>query len=89
MMGALHLKGQLDAILVGEPTGGKPNAYGAVCSFQLPHSRLEVRYSTQYFHIARGNDSSLKPDIGAALSLTDCLRGRDRALEAALNAPLK
>ncbi len=47
-LAAIYLKENLNAVLVGEPTGGKPNHYGDVASFVLPNSGLIVRYSTKY-----------------------------------------
>jgi hypothetical protein len=82
---AVDLRDQAGAILVGEPTGGKPNSYGDTPSFKLPNSQLEVRYCTKYFRlIKRGNPPSLMPDMPVTLSLADVLANRDRALELAL-----
>jgi hypothetical protein len=89
MMAALDLEQQFGALLVGEPTGGKPNAYGDVRLLELPHSRLVVRYSTQWFERAGKNSSSLMPNLRASPSLSDCLAGRDPVLEAALSFPLE
>lgn len=90
MMAAEDLRRELNAILVGEPTGGKPNAYGDVRTFRLPNSRLEVRYSTVRFRRApEGDPPSLKPDLCVPQPLSDALAGRDTALEAALSLPLK
>ena len=46
-LAALSLWHGFRATLVGEPTGGKPNAYGDVRTFSLPNSRLVIRYSTK------------------------------------------
>jgi C-terminal processing protease CtpA/Prc len=86
LMNAISLKRQNGAILVGEPTGGKPNGYGEVRSFNLPNSGLPVSYSTKFFSSwPDGDPESLFPDIGAAVSSTDYREGRDPAMEAVAN----
>ena len=75
----LHNNG---ATLAGEPTGGKPNAYGEVRSFALPSSRLLVFHSTRFFTTVPGDPPSLAPDIEATLVSTDFLLNRDPVLEA-------
>jgi C-terminal processing protease CtpA/Prc len=89
MMAALDLERRFGALLVGEPTGGKPNAYGDIGRFELPHSKLVVQYSTKRFTRGNGNKPSLMPHLPASLSLDDCLAGRDPVLEGALSFPLE
>jgi C-terminal processing protease CtpA/Prc len=75
---------KLGATLLGEPTGGKPNDYGDVKRFSLPHSRLQVQYATKKFRLVQGNPASLEPDIVVAQSVGDFMVGRDPVLERAL-----
>lgn len=83
LMNAISLKRENGAILVGEPTGGKPNGYGEVRSFALPNSSLSVSYSVKFFRSwPEGDPESLFPDITAAVSSADYLTGRDPAMEA-------
>lgn len=83
LMNAISLKRENSAILVGEPTGGKPNGYGEVRSFTLPNSALSVSYSTKFFRSwPEGDPDSLFPDIPAAISSSDYREGRDPAMEA-------
>ena len=83
LLNAISLKRELGAILVGEPTGGKPNGYGEVKSFALPNSALSVSYSTKFFSSwPDGDPPSLFPDIPAPVTSSDYLAGRDPALEA-------
>jgi hypothetical protein len=90
MMAAEDLRRELHAILVGEPTGGKPNAYGDVRTFRLPNSQMEIRYSTIRFHrMPKGDPPSLKPDFFVPQSLSDSLAGHDPVVEAALRHRLK
>ena len=87
MDNAITLKMQFSPILVGEPTGGKPNGYGEVSSFNLPKSGLSVRYSTRYFMPVPGDPPSLAPDLDARISSADFKAGRDPVLTACLSYP--
>ena len=84
MMNALDIQ-SLGGRLIGEPTGGRPNAYGEVRSFRLPNSRFRVQYSTRYWQLLEDADPpSVMPDLAAETTLADFLAGRDTALEAIL-----
>jgi hypothetical protein len=86
VMNAHELRRRTRAILVGEPTGGKPNAYGEWRNFSLPHSGIRVRYSTRFFRLVKGADPpSLLPDLETPVTWEDWRTGRDRALETALS----
>lgn len=64
MLNALDLDTRTNATLAGEPTGGKPNAYGEVTSFGLPSSRLTIFYSTKFFELLPGDDPpSVAPNV--------------------------
>jgi C-terminal processing protease CtpA/Prc len=72
------------AILVGEPTGGKPNHYGQVSTFSLPNSRLRVGYSTRLFRLLTDSDPpSFMPEVLVEPTIDDLRRGRDPLLDAA------
>jgi hypothetical protein len=86
---AVNFRDGLNAILVGEPAGIKPNHYGQVESFMLPNSKLKVQYSTKFVRKVHDADPlALDPDIFVPYSLNDFLAGRDPVLEAALHHPL-
>jgi C-terminal processing protease CtpA/Prc len=86
MMAAIDFQQKLQALLVGRPTGGKPNCYGEVKSLELPNSKLTVQYSLKHFRLLSKSDpSSLEPDILVPITLHDFLAGRDPDLEAALH----
>jgi hypothetical protein len=88
LQNAITLSLETNAILVGEPTGGKPNHYGEVRSFKLPNVGLRVQYSTRYWINYPGGDPlSLEPDMAAVVTVADLLAGRDPALEAAWSRP--
>jgi hypothetical protein len=90
MFAATDFRGSLHAILMGEPTGNKPNHYGQQASFRLPNSNLMVRYSIKHFRLLQDSDpSTLAPDILVPYSLNDFLAGRDPVLDAALHHPLQ
>lgn len=88
LQNAITLKQDTHAILVGEPTGGKPNHYGEVRYFNLPNAGLLVQYSTRYWLNYPGSDPlTLEPDIPAISTMSDLLAGRDPALEAVMQYP--
>ncbi len=88
LLNAIQLRRRTEAILVGEPTGQKPNAYGEIERFELPNSKLAVQYSTKFFQVVEGDPSALVPDLHVATSAADYFAGRDRVMEAVLSYPL-
>ncbi len=85
MLNANTLQLQTNSILIGEPTGGKPNSYGEVRNFILPHSGLTVNYSTRFFKLRTDDPSSLMPNVLVEYPWSAYQAGRDPVLEAALN----
>ena len=82
---ALTIKNQLNGILIGQPTGQKPNAFGEVKSFYLPHSRTEVHHSTKYWTRIKGSDpDALYPDVPLEMSFHQYTQGIDPVLQKAL-----
>lgn len=84
-LNAEELKTKNGAILIGSPTGQKPNAYGEVQAFELPHSKIKIGYSTKYFYRSDEDPESLMPDVLVEQSSEDLFSGRDVVLEAALD----
>lgn len=84
MWNAIDLR-ELGGTLVGEPTGGKPNAYGETRGFTLPNSGLYVQYSTRYWERVPelGDAPSVLPDINLPRSALDYFAGVDPVLETA------
>lgn len=82
IINAIHFKYYNNAILVGEPTRGKPNHFGEVKSFKLPNSQLQVWYSSNYFQMVEEDTDSLYPDITVKTTYSDFVRGVDTVLEA-------
>jgi hypothetical protein len=84
LMNAVEMKLETPAILVGEPTGGKPNHFGEVRTFALPGSGRIVSYSTRYFKEVAGDPLSLEPDVRVKVDFADHLARRDPVIDAAL-----
>lgn len=83
VMNAISLKGQPYTILVGEPTGGKPNSYGETQNLTLPNSGATLIYSTKYF-IQPITTDSVMPDRGVLFYSRDYFARHDPFLAAAL-----
>ncbi len=86
VLNALELKSKLGAVLVGEPTGGKPNHYGEVERLTLPKSGLHVWYSTKKFQLVPGDPDAVAPDVPVPVTASAFFSGADPALRAALSA---
>jgi hypothetical protein len=82
VINAIDFKKHTEAVLIGEPTSGKPNHFGEVKKFRLPNSGLSVSYSTKYFKYLHEDADSLMPDIKAETSFKDFASGKDPALDA-------
>lgn len=81
-LAAITLKENLNAILVGEPTGGKPNHFGSVSSFTLPNSGFAIRYSTKYIsEFSDDTVSTLNPDYFVKNYSYDSFNGIDSYVE--------
>jgi hypothetical protein len=77
---------KLGAVLVGSPTGGKPNGYGNVSTLTLPNSQIPVGYSTRYFQIVSGSDPPwIAPQLETVPTVDDLRAGRDPLLQAAID----
>jgi hypothetical protein len=76
---------KLGAVLVGGPTGGKPNSYGNVRTLHLPNSQIQVGYSTTFYQLVSGADPpSIAPDLAVEPTIADVRAGRDPLLDAAV-----
>jgi hypothetical protein len=84
MLNAVNFQTQTQATFIGEPTGGKPNSYGEVRSFNLPNSNLPVFYVTRFFQTVPGDPPSFFPNLTVEMSIDDLLAGRDPVLQAIL-----
>lgn len=84
MMNAIQLRQRYGAVLIGEPTGGSPNAYGEIRPLTLPYSKLVVTYSTNYFSLLDGDVQTVAPDVLVEPTIEEVIAGKDPVLEAAL-----
>jgi tetratricopeptide (TPR) repeat protein len=71
-----------NAILVGEPSGSKPNHIGEAGWFKLPHSGLMGLISTQFHQSSNAEDLRkwIAPQIPVNLSSLDYFNGNDKVL---------
>jgi hypothetical protein len=83
-LNALELRQETAAILVGEPTGQRPNAYGEQLTLTLPNTGIVVNYSTKFFKTVQGDPPSMLPDITVAPTSADYLAAKDPVLAAIL-----
>ena len=88
MVNAIDLRTELNAFLVGEPSGSKPNSYSENDEFTLPNSRIEVSCSVRYYKLQEQDTPSLMPDKVIETSWEFYPAGRDQVLEWILAQPL-
>jgi hypothetical protein len=88
MHNAIDLRNEMNAVLVGEPSGSKPNSYSENDEFTLPNSRLQVSYSTKYYKLQDKDTPSLMPDKLIEPVWELYTAGRDSAMEWILAQPL-
>ena len=88
MVNAIDFRKELNAILVGEPTGGRPNSYSERDEFRLPNSKLEVDYSTRYYKFQDVDTPGVMPDKLIEPSWDSYPSGRDLVMEWILAQPL-
>ncbi|MFH0760996.1 MAG: hypothetical protein V2A67_05795, partial [Bacteroidota bacterium] len=88
---AQHLTSELErytnVTLYGEPTGSKPNQYGSMQQFILPHSKMEISCATNYFQDAGPSDFSTasEPDVFVPLFSKDYKDNYDPVLDRILH----
>lgn len=88
MVNALDLRQQLNATLVGEPTGGRPNSYAEHGSFLLPNSGLLVAYSLRHYRFGADSATAVEPDRLIEPTWQDFTSGRDPVLDWILTQPI-
>ena len=80
-----ELEKYTNVTFVGEPTGGKPNAYGDSRRITLPNSGITVRVSTLWWlGDERDRRPWTAPHVAADLTFADYHANHDPALKAAL-----
>lgn len=81
ILNAMDFKEYENVTFVGEETSGRPNHFGEVEEFTLPHSGIVVTYSTKYFHRTNINGNTLIPDVKMYSTIYDNMQGTDIMLE--------
>jgi hypothetical protein len=81
VVNALDLRNEANAILVGAPTGMRPNHYGEHAEFRLPNSAFRISYSTRYYRFAADTDSAVVPDQHIEPTWAEFRAGRDPVME--------
>jgi hypothetical protein len=72
-----------NATFFGEPTCSRPNQYGAIRRFNLPHSQLQIGCAVDYYQDAQPYDFSTEtePHFFVGLTSADFRENRDPVLE--------
>lgn len=82
LLNVFSLKNKTRTILIGEPTGGKPNCYGEVLRVKLEQSGLRISYSTKYYHLIEDDlMPSLSPDVQKESTIQDYIGLTDPCME--------
>ena len=88
MVNAIDFRREVNAILVGEPPGARPNGYQENDEMRLPNSRLEVSYSTRLYRFQEGDATAVMPDRQIEITWEAYRAGRDPVMEWILAQPL-
>ena len=81
MANVADFRNDLHAILVGEPSGARPNGYQENRGFDLPNSHLPVSYSIELYHFSDKDTPGIIPDKLIAPDWKSYVAGRDPVLE--------
>nr|HEV7954777.1 hypothetical protein [Candidatus Acidoferrales bacterium] len=85
LLAATDFDNDLHAVLIGEPSGEKPNSYGEIRILTLPNSQIRTTYCTKFFRLMKNGDpAALEPKVLMKPSIADFLSGRDPVMDAAL-----
>ena len=87
MSNAADFRNEFGAILVGEPSGQKPNGYSENRYFKLPNSHIDFSVSIDFYKFAETDTPGLIPDKLIEPDWRSFKQGRDPALEWILAAP--
>ena len=79
------VKYKLGATVVGQPASQGINHFGYTHFFELPNSKVEIRYSSEYWKFIDGNDPVIKPDVYIEPTIADYKNGNDPVLQYCLD----
>lgn len=85
MSNSHQLRDNCGAVLIGEPTGGKPNHFGQLSSFTLPNSGVSINHSTRWFQKVEGDPDAVIPDLLVPWRSEALFGGIDETLDTALD----
>ena len=85
MVNAVQFKQQLNAKVIGEPTGANPNGYQDLGQFNLPNSNLLITYTKRLFRLQDKNTMGLQPDVLIEPNWYNYKKGIDEVLNWTLN----
>lgn len=81
MSNATDFRKETHAILVGEPTGARPNGFQESYRFVLPHSQLSISCSTRFYQFQAEDTPAVVPDKLIEPSWDAYQAGRDPVME--------
>jgi hypothetical protein len=81
MANAADFRRQTNALLVGEPTGARPNGYQELYQFTLPNSKLQVSCSIRYYQFQDEDTPAVMPDQWIEPDWIAYRSGRDPVVE--------
>jgi hypothetical protein len=81
MANAADFRNETNAVLVGEPTGARPNGYQENREFMLPNSHLRVWVSTEFYKFQQQDTPGLMPDQRIDPDWPSFHQGRDPVME--------
>ncbi len=81
VLNAMEYRNGFQVPLIGEPSGGSPNHFGEVRQFSLPHSGLQVGYSTKDFRRSAEPVSTIHPDHRIPRRFEDYVAGAEPLLD--------
>jgi hypothetical protein len=87
MTNATDFRRETAALLVGEPTGARPNGYQEVDQFTLPNSQLAVSCSMLYYRFQDRPTPTVLPDTRIDPDWVAYKNGRDPVLDWIQNYP--
>jgi hypothetical protein len=85
MANTADFKNDLNAVLVGEPTGARPNGYQEGRGLGLPNSHLWLNYSVEFYKFSETDTPGILPEKRIEPDWKSFQSGRDAALEWILN----
>lgn len=81
MVNALQFREQLNAKIIGEPTGANPNGYQDLGQFNLPNSNVLITYTKRLFRLQDVNTEGVQPDVLIIPKWDKYEKGIDEVLE--------